>query len=84
MLLLTGLLAVSIATATELGLVAVAQEAAHAAALSMAADEATEQGYARGMLVGRGYPLGNGSLAVQVDATQFRPGGQVQARLHTR
>jgi hypothetical protein len=79
MLLLTGLVGVSIITATELGLVAVAQEAAHVAALGATPSDAALRGQARGLQVGRGYPLGNGSLGVQVDASQFSQGGRVEA-----
>jgi len=79
MLVLAGLVALSVVTAAELGLVAVAEEAAHAAALAPSAAEAARAGTSRGALVGQGYPLGNGSLAVSVDARQFGQGGQVQA-----
>jgi hypothetical protein len=79
MLILAGLVAVSTVTAIELGLVAVAQEAAHTAALAATPVDAAQLGRARGLLVGQGYPLGNGSLAVEVDARQFGQGGQVEA-----
>ena len=79
MLILAGLVAVSTVTAIELGLVAVAQEAAHTAALAATPVDAAQLGHARGLLVGQGYPLGNGSLAVEVDARQFGQGGQVEA-----
>jgi hypothetical protein len=78
-LLLGVLVVVSIITAVELGLVAVAEEAAHTASLAPTPDEAVQLGHDRGLLVGRGYPLGNGSLAVQVDTSQFGQGGQVAA-----
>jgi hypothetical protein len=57
----------------------VAQEAAHAAALSANPTVAAQQGRDRGLQVGQGYPLGNGSLTVAVDARQFGQGGQVDA-----
>jgi hypothetical protein len=78
-LLLAGLVAVSVVTAAELGLVSVAEAAAHSAALAASPDDAVLRGQARGLEVGRGYQLGNGSLAVQIDASAFRQGGQVQA-----
>ena len=74
MLIVAGLVAVSTVMAIELGLVAVAQEAAHTAALAATPVDAAQLGQARGFLVGQGYPLGNGSLAVEVDARQFGPG----------
>jgi hypothetical protein len=79
MLILAGLVAVSTVTAVELGLVSVAQEAAHTAALATTPVEAMQQGHDRGLLVGQGYPLGNGSLTVDVDARRFGQGGQVEA-----
>ncbi len=38
-----------------------------------------DQGTTRGYQVGSGYRLGNGSLHVSVDASQFGPGGRVSA-----
>lgn len=78
-LVLAALVGVSIVTAAELGLVAVAEEAAHTAALGSTPDEAAQLGQDRGLLVGRGYPLGNGSLAVLIDTRLFGQGGQVAA-----
>jgi hypothetical protein len=57
----------------------VAQEAAHAAALAPSADEAVQQGEQRGQAVATGFALHSGELQVDVDASQFGPGGQVQA-----
>jgi hypothetical protein len=79
MLLLAGLVAFSVVTAAELGLVAVAEEAAHAAALAPTAVDAAQQGHDRGVLVAHGYALGNGSLDVRVDVDQFGQGGHVDA-----
>jgi hypothetical protein len=79
MLLLTGLVSVATVTAIQLGLVAAAQEAAHAAALAPSPAEAERRGIERGLVVGQGHPLGNGSLAVLVDARQFDHGGRVRA-----
>src|SRR5947209_2059130 len=77
MLIAAGLIALSAVTAAELGLVAVAEEAAHAAALAASAADAAQQGRARGLVVSQGYALGNGSLEVTVDVNEFRQGGQV-------
>jgi hypothetical protein len=79
MLVLAGLVAVSTVTSVELGLLAVAQEAAHAAARAATPVDAAQQGHDRGLLVGRGYPLGNGSLTVEVHTRWFGQGGQVDA-----
>jgi hypothetical protein len=62
-----------------LGLVAVAQEAAHTAATAPDGATAIDRGTTRGYQVGSGYRLGNGSLQVAVDASQFGPGGRVSA-----
>src|SRR6266542_3603756 len=79
MLLLAGLVALSVVTSAELGLVAVAQEAAHAAALSSTPADAEKRGHDRGVLVAQGYALGNGSLGVRVDVDQFGQSGHVDA-----
>jgi hypothetical protein len=77
MLIAAGLIALSSVTAAELGLVAVAEEAAHTAALAPTAAQAAQDGHDRGLIVARGYALGNGSLDVIVNADDFRQGGQV-------
>ena len=77
MLVAAGLIALSSVTAAELGLVAVAEEAAHAAALAPSAAAAPQLGRERGLIVGRGYALRNGSLEVTVNVDDFRQGGQV-------
>ena len=79
MLFLLGLVGLGVEVWAQLGLVAVAQEAAHAAAVAPSEATAVGQGTARGYQVGRGYRLGNGSLHVSVDASQFGPGGRVSA-----
>ena len=53
--------------------------AAYTAALASTPIDAAQLGQARGLLVGRSYPLGNGSLVVDVDAREFGQGGRVQA-----
>lgn len=57
----------------QLGVAAVAREAARAGV----AGRSAPAGQARGEEVGRGYALTNGSLAVLVDGGRFTPGGQV-------
>jgi len=79
MLLFLGLVGLGVEVWAQLGLVAVAQEAAHAAAVAPSEATAVEQGTMRGYQVGSGYRLGNGSLRVSVDASQFGPGGRVSA-----
>lgn len=76
---LIGLLGISLVVQAQLGLVAVAQDAARAASLADTPDQAVRQGVARGQLVAAGYPLGNGSLRVSIDTSAFRPGGSVRA-----
>jgi TadE-like protein len=79
MLFFLGLVGLGVEVWAQLGLVAVAQEAAHAAAVAPSAPQAVDLGIARGYEVGSGYRLGNGSLRVSVDASQFGPGGRVSA-----
>ena len=79
LLLLLGLVGIGVKVWAQLGLVAVAQEAAHAAAVAPSAAVAVDQGTTRGYEVGSGYRLGNGTLRVSVDARQFGPGGRVGA-----
>jgi len=79
MLVLAGLVALSVMTAAELGLVAVAEEAAHAAALAGTPGQAAQRGHDRGLQVGEGYALSNGSLGVTVNVNQFGQGGRVDA-----
>jgi Flp pilus assembly protein TadG len=79
MLFFLGLVGLGVEVWAQLGLVAVAEEAAHAAAVAPDQIAAVEQGSTRGYQVGTGYRLGNGSLRVTVDASQFGPGGRVSA-----
>jgi hypothetical protein len=79
MLFFLGLVGLGVEVWAQLGLVAVAQEAAHAAAVAPTAPDAVDSGTSRGYEVGSGYRLGNGSLHVTVDASQFGPGGRVSA-----
>ncbi len=57
----------------QLGVSAVAREAARAGAAGLSAGT----GRARGEEVAAGYALGNGSLGLLVDGGRFAPGGQV-------
>jgi Flp pilus assembly protein TadG len=64
----------------EIGLSAVAEEAARAASLAPSTDLVEQRGTERGMAVASGYGLKNGSLVVTVDSSQFEAGGRVRAR----
>jgi Flp pilus assembly protein TadG len=77
--LLAGLGATAMVVQAQLGLVAVAEEAALAATYAADAGEAVSLGQARGQQVGQGYALRNGSLVVTIDASGFAPGGVVRA-----
>jgi hypothetical protein len=79
MVLFLGLVGLGVEVWAQLGLVAVAEEAAHAAAVAPDGVIAVRQGTARGYEVAGGYRLGNGSLRVAVDAREFGPGGHVSA-----
>jgi Flp pilus assembly protein TadG len=80
--LLAGLGAMAIVVQAQLGLVAVAEEAARAATYAPSPQQAVSFGRARGQQVGEGYALRNGSLVVTVDSTAFAPGGVVRATAH--
>lgn len=81
-LVLAGLGATAIAVQAQLGLVAVAEEAARAASYAANPAQAVSFGQSRGLQVGRGYALRNGSLLVTIDPTAFAPGGIVRATAH--
>ena len=74
-----GVIAVGRITQAQMGVSAVAREAARAGALANAPGEALDQALSRGQTVARGYNLTNGSLKLSVDVGQFDPGGTVQA-----
>jgi len=63
----------------DLGVIAVAREAARSAALANNGSEASSRGLARGKDVASGYQLSNGSLQLTVDPGSFQRGGQVTA-----
>ena len=81
-LLLASLGAMAIAVQAQLGLVAVAEEAALAATYAPGPQQAVTLGQARGQQVGQGYALRNGSLTVTIDPSGFAPGGLVRATAH--
>jgi hypothetical protein len=60
----------------------VAEEAALAATYAASPQQAVSLGQQRGLEVGRGFALRNGSLVVSIDATGFAPGGLVKATAH--
>jgi Flp pilus assembly protein TadG len=66
----------------QLGVSAVAREAARAAALATGAESAVTLGMAHGQEVAAGYHLTNGSLRVSVDPGAFARGGAVRASVH--
>jgi Flp pilus assembly protein TadG len=76
---IVGMVGVAELVQAQMALATVAEEAAHAAALSPSVDLAQEQGRERGFAVGAAYALRNGSLAVTVDSSRFEPGGRVAA-----
>jgi hypothetical protein len=78
-LLLTFLVGLGALQSARLGIAASAREAARAGALASNAGEAVGLGGERGLTVGRGYGLTNGTLTVTVDAGAFGPGGFVRA-----
>ena len=77
LVLVLGVFAVGVVGRTDAALLAVAQEAARAAATASSAGEAAAHGVARGQQVAEGYRLAGSS--VSVDASDFRPGGYVRA-----
>lgn len=80
LLLLTfDVVAVGRVTDAQMGVSAVAREAARAAALANDPLEAASQGVTRGQEVAAGYRLGDGSLQLAVNAGNFTRGGTVQA-----
>ncbi len=76
---LLGIVSVAGIVQVEMGLAAVAEEAARAAAMAPSVALVQERGQNRGAAVGAGYALRNGSLSVTVDASRFAPGGRVRA-----
>jgi hypothetical protein len=77
--LVVGLVSASEIVQAQVGLRTVAEEAALAAALAPSGDVVQQRGQERGLAVGSGYALRNGSLGVAVQYAQFAPGQQVRA-----
>ncbi len=79
LLLAFGVVAVGRVTDAQMGVSAVAREAARAAALANGPGAAASQGVTQGQEVAAGYHLGDGSLQLAVNAGNFTRGGTVQA-----
>jgi len=82
LLLAFGVVAAGRVTQAQMGVSAVAREAARAAALASDSSQAAVDGMARGREVATGYSLGNGSLQLAVNAGGFSRGGTVQVSAH--
>jgi Flp pilus assembly protein TadG len=76
LLLVLGVFAAGVVGRTDAALLAVAQEAARAAATASNASDAAAHGLARGEQVAAGYRLDDANVAV--DARDFRAGGLVR------
>ena len=74
-----GVIGVGLVTQAQLGVSAVAREAARAGALAGSPAEARALGLSRGQEVAAGYRLGNGSVAISVELGGLARGGQVRA-----
>ncbi len=74
-----GVVGVGRVTQAQMGVSAVAREAARAAATANSPTEAAARGLARGQEVAGGYRLTNGSLQLAVDPGGLARGGQVRA-----
>lgn len=79
LLLAFGVVGVGRLTRAQMGVSAVAREAAVAATRANTADEAWARGMSRGTEVAGGYHLNNGSLQLSVEPGGFARGGQVRA-----
>jgi Flp pilus assembly protein TadG len=79
LLLACGVIAFGRVSEAQMGVSAVAREAARAAALANSSDEAASQGLTRGQEVAAGYHLTNGSLQLTVDPGTFTRGDTVRA-----
>ena len=75
-----GVIGVGRVIQADVGIMAVAREAARSAAMANDANEAVSRGLARGQDVARGYQLTDGSLQLAVDPGSFERGGQVTAQ----
>lgn len=79
LLLAFGVIAAGRVTQAQMGVSAVAREAARAAALANGPGQSASDGMARGQEVAAGYNLGNGSLELSVAPGSFRRGDAVRA-----
>ena len=79
LVLVFGLVGIGRVIQADLGVIAVAREAARSAAQANNASEAASRGLQRGKDVAGGYQLANGSLQLTVDPGSFQRGGQVTA-----
>jgi Flp pilus assembly protein TadG len=79
LLLALGLVAGTRVTQAQMGVMAVAREAARAGALASSPATAATQGFSRGQQVAAGYGLAASALGLNVDASGFSRGGQVRA-----
>lgn len=77
--LVFGVVGLGRAVQAQMGVLAVAREAALSASLSSSPAEAGARGLERGRAVAAGYGLSNGTLALSVDPGDFARGGAVQA-----
>lgn len=82
LLLAFGVVAAGRVTEAQMGVSAVAREAARAAALANYRGAAASQGVTRGQEVAASYHLGDGSLQLVVDAGGLTRGGTVRASAH--
>ncbi len=74
-----GVVGLSRVIQARMGVSAVVREAARSGALAQEPGEAVARGLSAGRTVAAGYGLTNGSLALNVDAGGFGPGGSVRA-----
>ncbi len=79
LLLAFGVVGIGRLVQAQMGVSAVAREAARAAALADEPVQATLDGLARGEEVATGYRLTNGSLGISIDSGSLVRGGQVRA-----
>jgi Flp pilus assembly protein TadG len=77
--LVVGMVGVTEVLQAQVGVTAVAEEAAHAAALAPSAGSSQQRGRDRGIAVGNGYALRNGSMNVDILYGAFEAGQQLRA-----
>jgi hypothetical protein len=78
LLLAVGMVGVGRLTHAQLGVAAVAREAARAAALADTPADALAHGSIRGREVAGGYGLDKDALHLRLDVSEFRRGGQIR------